>query len=157
MPTRPILTALSLCALTACSTYDFARARLPDGSLDTKKLIADLEASGKHSLDQGTWIPLIYLELTTFEKSDDQLPEGYTLTHLKSFGPLFFAGGNDMKILAKDGASVEARDREWAGWGVLYHDHDSYVGTPYGTRREKHERFLLLFGSDHVLYPNDRN
>lgn len=153
---RTAVPALTLLALTACTTYDFSQARLPDGSLDQKKLITDLEASGKRALDEGTWIPLLYLDLLTFEKSDRELPEGYTLTHVKSFGPLFFAGSADEKVLAKDGTSIEARDREWAGWGVLYNDRDSYVGTGYGTRHEKRERFLLLFGEDELTYAGDR-
>lgn len=148
--------SMALLTLTACTTYDFSQARLPDGSLDQQKLIAELEASGKRALDEGTWFPLLYLDLQTFEKSDPDLPDGYTLTHVKSFGPLFFGGSTDQKILAKDGSSIESRDREWAGWGVLYHDRDSYVGTGHGTRHEQRERFLLLFGHDELSYAADR-
>lgn len=153
---RPVRLLLALLALTACTTYDFSQARLPDGSLDTKKLIADLNASGKDSLTEGFWIPLIHLDLQTFEKNGRELPAGYTLTMVKSYGPLFFGGSTDEKIFDQDGGSIEASDHEWIGWGLLYHDRDSYVGTKHGTRHGKRERFLLFFGSDDTVYALDR-
>lgn len=158
MPTpRRLLPTLTLLALAACSTYDFDQARLPNGGFDVKKLIADLESSGRESLDEGIWIPLIHLDLRTFEKNDGGMPEGYKLTHLKSFGPAFCIGSLDQKVVDRAGLDIEARDHEWAGWTVLYRDGDTYVDTTHGTRHEKSQRFLLFFGDDSTTYANLRS
>ena len=144
--------AAALFAFAACSTYDFSKARLPDGSLDVPRLIQDIEASGRNSLDEGIWIPLIHTRVLCFEKNGPDLPKGYTLRDVKAWGPLFFAGGADAKVVDEHGKAIESGDREWAGWGVIYRDRDQYVETPHGTRHEKHERILLLFGGDHTAY-----
>lgn len=155
-PIHPFVAAALLVAASACSTYDFAAAQRPDGSYDTQRLIADLEASGEESLSDGTWIPLLYLDLRRFEKNDVLLPAGYTLSHLRSYGPLFCTGSREFASSDAKGAEIETGDREWAGWGLLYHDRDDYVATTHGRRLDYSQRFLLLFGSDGRIYAGDR-
>lgn len=143
---------LTFAALTACSTYDFAAARLPDGSYDTKKLIADLDASGERRLSSGIWIPLIWLDLETFERNDPTLPEGYTHERLTSFGPVFFGGSLSRNVVDTDCADVESRERDWFGWGGLFFDEEEDVATTHGNRHEGRSRFLLLFGGRSRFY-----
>ncbi|MBL9078230.1 MAG: hypothetical protein JNL08_12040 [Planctomycetes bacterium] len=144
--------AAALAALPACSTYDFDQARRADGSFDIPKLIADLEASGQDRLDCGTWIPLLYLDVVSFERTAVPMAAGYHLEHFRSYGPAFCAGSRDEWYVDAHGADIEHGDREWLAWGVLYHDRDEYVVTPHGVRHRGHERIALLFGNDGVRY-----
>ncbi|MEO6595491.1 MAG: hypothetical protein ABIP94_12125 [Planctomycetota bacterium] len=138
--------------LTACTNYDFARACTATGELDVPKLIADLEASGKTQLQQGIWIPLLYLNLTTFGKNDVTLPDGYSIQHMKAFGPMFLAGGNEKQILDKKGDGIESWNRKWVGWGLLYYNRDNFVETTHGRRHEGYDRVLAVFGGDSTRY-----
>jgi hypothetical protein len=148
---------LLLAAATACSSYDFARARLPDGSYDTARLIADLEASGQDGLSQGLWIPLLWFDLTTFDRNDPLLPAGYTLSTINAFGPVFCGGSHDTKVLDVHGAEVERQRREWFGWGGLYFDDDEAIATTHGMRHEGRTRWLLLFGGKSRFYAAEQN
>jgi len=139
-------------AFTGCSTFDFDTVRKPDGTYDVPRLIAELEKSGRHSIDDITWIPLIHTNLLNFEKNAPGLPPGYTFAHVKAYGPLFLAGTIDRQVVSPTGEPIEWADREWVGWGVLWRDQDDYTATTSGTRHEKHERFALLFGPSSVVY-----
>ena len=139
--------------LTACANYDFARARTPDGRVDMKKLVTDLEASGKPQLSNGLWIPGIYLNLTTFQANAlPNLPDGYTLDKMTGVGPIFFAGGRDQTLLDKQGNQIEESDRDWLGWGLLWDDHDQRVETSHGLRCEGRLRYLGVFGRESLTY-----
>lgn len=142
----------TLFALSACSTYDFGKARKPDGTYDIPKLIAELESSNRKCIDDGLWIPLVHTNFLTFEKNGPGLPPGYTFAHIKGYGPLFLAGATDRQVVTPKGDPIESGDREWFGWGVLWRDRDDYVTTSFGQRHEKRERFLILFGDTDVGY-----
>lgn len=146
------LALAAACTTSACSTFDFDTVRKPDGTYDIQRLIAELEKSGRNSVDDGTWIPLIHTDFLTFEKSGPGLPPGYTFAHLKGYGPLFLAGTIDRQVVTPKGEAIEWSDREWFGWGLLWSDRDDYTTTPFGTRHEKHERFVVLFGPNDVTY-----
>lgn len=143
---------LPLAAAAACSSYDFAAARLPDGSYDMPKLIADLDASGKDQLSSGLWIPLVWLDLETFGRSDPLLPDGYTLSRLSSFGPVFLGGHRETHVVDVHGADVERHWNTWVGWGTLYYDDREAVGTLHGVRHSGLTRLLLLFGGSSLFY-----
>ncbi|HEX5050618.1 MAG TPA: hypothetical protein VFZ65_02490 [Planctomycetota bacterium] len=145
-------TAAVILLLASCTNYDFALARKANGEFDVPKLMADLQASGQTQLRQGTWIPLIYLDVTTFGKDDATLPNGYSIQHLKAFGPVFLFGGSEKQILDEKGSGVESWDRSWVGWGLLHRNRDDYVETTHGRRYEGHERVLVFFGSDATVY-----
>jgi len=152
MNTCRFITTVALCAMSACSTYDFAMARKPDGTYDIPKLIAELESSGRHCIDDGLWIRLVHTNFLTFEKNAPGLPPGYTFAHLKGYGPLFFAGTTERRVVTPKGEPIEWGDREWAGCGLLWHERDDYVTTTSGTRHEQRERFAILFGDTDVTY-----
>lgn len=135
-----------LCA--GCANYDFAAARLPDGSFDRQKLIADLQASGEQSLSDGIWIPLIWLDITTFAPARWDEPDGYVLSQISGVGPLFLAGRHDKTLCDPNGASIEQRDMDWFGWGLLWLDRQSRVETVAGTRFESDWRLLTVLGRD---------
>lgn len=151
-PRRGAYAAVLAVSLAACSNYDFARARTPDGRYDMAKLMADLSESGKPSLMQGIWIPLIYANFTTFKKNEDTLPDGFTLEDVAGYGPLFCGGSTDKQIVDTHGAEIESQDHEWVGWALLYNDRDSYIQTPHGRRIEKRQRFLVLIQQDSDAY-----
>ncbi|MBZ0151986.1 MAG: hypothetical protein K8J09_10690 [Planctomycetes bacterium] len=144
--------------LTACSTYDFAAARAADGGYDVAKLIADLEAAPARAsgeperLTQGTWIPLLWFDFTSFRRSEAPDPAGYTLEHLAAAGPVFCIGGGQKTLYDQDGKVIE-KDRDgWLLWGCLWRDQDSSVATVAGPRFARSYRFLLLGGDDSVVY-----
>lgn len=143
---------LLLVPIAACSNYDFAKARTADGALDVPKLIADLQASGEKQLHQGLWIPLLWLDLTTFEASDANYPAGFTLQAIHGIGPIFCAGQRTASYVDLQGATIERDDCRWLGWGALYHDLDNRVETPSGTRVDSRHRVALIFGSDGIAY-----
>jgi hypothetical protein len=150
MPIRAVL-FLSSC-LAACSTYRFADAKLPDGSWNVPKLIADLDAAGGESLREGIWIPLLWLDATVFERSEEPLPAGYTLTEWTSSGPVFAVGGRTTTIVDPAGAPIEDEDLDWLLWGVLYHAVAEDVATVCGQRRHDRWRAGLVFGSESTRY-----
>ena len=135
----------------ACSNYDFAAARRPDGSYDLPKLVADLEASGEESLTGGTWLPLLHLDVESFERADN-LEGGYELVHVDAYGPLFFAGGIERRLYTPKLQQVEADERDWLALGLLYWSRDNEVASLAGPRHERERRVLLLFGKEHVHY-----
>jgi hypothetical protein len=143
----------TFCALftTACANYDFATARLPNGELDHARLIADLRASGADELHQGLWIPLLYMDLTSFEPSKPGLPPGYTLTAMRGYGPIFSFGSYDRVAVDPEGAWLDTQDSGWLVWGLLHYDHKDWCRTPDG-RRLRHEERWLLFGGDDIMY-----
>lgn len=147
---------LLLLPLVACNNYDFAKARKADGELDLPKLIADLKASGDEQLTEGTWIPLLWLDLTTFGPSKPNYPKGYTLQEVASAGPIFCAGKHTVRYVDEQAAPIEREDRRWLGWGVLYHDHEGRVVTPSGTRVDDSHRLALIFGDDSTNYVTAR-
>jgi len=147
---RAGLALLSL--LSACANYDFAQAELPDGSYDVPRLIADLEASGEDSLHDFTWLPLLHLSLTEFKASAYNFPKGYTLSRTQGYGPLFFLGSKDERVVGQKGEAIEQNDLDWFGWGVLYHDLDQRIETESGPRYYDRGQILLLWGWDHPLY-----
>ena len=142
----PALAAIFL--LPACTNYDFAKARRPDGSWDQQRLIADLNASGQEKLTAGTWIPLIYANLTTFKPSAPCYPTGFTLEQYGAVGPVFLAGDFERQVMTSEGMPIE-RDRDrWFGWGLVYRGREEAVPTAHGERRSDRDRCLLLFGGD---------
>lgn len=143
---------LALVAASACSSYDFAAARLPDGSYDMAKLIADLDASGKDQLSSGLWIPLVWLDLETFGRSDPLLPDGYTLSRMASIGPLFLGGHRETHVVDVHGLDVERHWTTWAAWGMAYFDDSEAVSTTYGKRLSGQTRYLLLLGGTSLFY-----
>ena len=143
---------LLLVPIAACSNYDFAKARTADGGLDVPKLIAALQASGEKQLHQGLWIPLLWLDLTTFEASDANYPAGFTLQEIHGIGPILCAGQRTASYVDQQGAQIERDDRRWLGWGVLYHDQDQSLPTPFGERHADQGRILLLWGWDDAGY-----
>ena len=147
---------LLLVPIAACSNYDFAKARTADGGLDVPKLIAALQASGEKQLHQGLWIPLLWLDLTTFEASDANYPAGFTLQEIHGIGPILCAGQRTASYVDQQGAQIERDDRRWLGWGVLYHDLDNRVETPSGTRVDYQHRVALIFGNDGIVYRTPR-
>jgi len=154
---HPSLLSLLL-LLASCANYDFAAARLPDGGFDTQKLIADLEASGDESLSCGIWIPLLYLDITTFDHSRTDQPEGYTLSRITGVGPVFLAGTHDTDLFDRGGTAIEQRDLDWAGWGLLWFDRDTRIETIAGPRFENDWRLLTVFGRHHdVSYVRPRS
>lgn len=148
---RAVATGLLL-PLAACSNYDFARAELPDGSYDVPRLIADLQASGTDALYSVTWVPLLYLRMRRFEPSEVNFPKGYTLERRQSFGPVFCVGSSHQQVVDLQGAHVEDNGHAWLGWGVLYHDQDQSLPTPFGERHADQGRILLLWGWDDAGY-----
>jgi len=147
----------SLALLSACSSYDFAAARKPDGELDVARLITDLKASGKEQLVEGLWIPLLWCDVTTFGPAARGYPAGYTLSEFTSVGPLFCAGHHDRRHLDTNGGPIERVDRDWFGWGILFHDTDERIETPSGPRLESSRRYALILGRDHTWYqPQER-
>jgi len=138
--------------LAACSNYEFARARQADGSYDLPKLIADLQASGEERLTEGSWFPLVHLDITSFAASDPQYPAGYTLTETTGFGPVFSAFDTQKTIVDGVGAVIERERVLGLLLGLLYYDHDQHVETPSGRREEERRRFLLVFGRDDMCY-----
>jgi hypothetical protein len=136
-----LLLAGSLCA---CSNYDFARAKLPSGEWDYGKLAADLKASGEPALHEGIWIPLIWLDLTTFRVSEPSLPAGHTLETWQGAGPLFCVGNGHERLVDDAGVEFERRDAEWYVWGVPYWSRTQRVQTQRGERLQRDSRILLL-------------
>lgn len=148
---RSVVAALGAVFATACANYDFAKARLPNGEYDHAKLIADLKASGETSLMQGLWIPLIYMDLTSFGPSEPALPTGYTLKTITSCGPIFTFGSMDRIAVDPEGKWIDTQATDWVVWGLAYYDHEDWSRTPDGRRLRHNERWLL-FGGDHILY-----
>jgi hypothetical protein len=146
-PTSLVALAAAL-LLPACTNYDFAKARRPDGTWDHQRLVADLQASGEEKLTAGTWIPLLYMDLTIFKPSDPCYPRGYTLDHFSAVGPVFLAGSMQREVVTSDGTAVETGRDRWLGWGLVYRGKDEAVPTPHGERRYDSDRCLLLFGGD---------
>jgi hypothetical protein len=140
--------------LTGCTGYDFGRARRPDGSYDLEKLKADLQASGRVSMSDGSWIPLIHFESTSFGPSSSDAPSGYTLSKMSAYGPLFFVGSRDEQFFAEDGAHLEDRAIDWVGWGTLWFDREERVETKRGERISSDWRLGLLIGQQGVRYTN---
>jgi hypothetical protein len=143
--------------LAGCTNYDFAKARRPDGSFDTTKLIADLAASGEQQLSDGVWIPLIHMDITTFKSSERarSVPlyrGGYELSHIDAWGPLFLGGNSDVLLVDGKGAKIETAERDWVLWGVGYANHEQRVDTKWGERVDSSNRVLLLFGGDTSAY-----
>src|SRR5262245_32793602 len=149
---------VATCVFAAnCDNYDFARAKRPDGSLDTAKLIADLHASKEKKLTDGVWIPLIHMDITTFELSEEAhgapyLRGGYVLSHIDAWGPLFLGGAADRVVMDSKGETIESADHEWVLWGIAYVDRDLQIDTKWGKRVDNTHRILLLFGGDSVAY-----
>jgi hypothetical protein len=156
MPPIPRLATLALVLLTACANYDFAKARRPDGSMDFAKLIHDLDASGEKSLYDVTWIPLLWLDFNTFERSKYNYPDGYTLLRADAYGPAFCAGSATFEIVDLQGTAIESETWDWLGWGLLYYDLDQRIETMSGPRLFDRGRFALLFRWDHPLYLTKR-
>ena len=146
-PTSLLALAATL-LLPACTNYDFAKARRPDGSWDHQRLVADLQASGEEKLTAGTWIPLLYMDLTIFKPSDPCYPRGFTIEQFGAVGPVFLAGSMQREVVTGDGVTVETGRDRWLGWGLLYRGQDQAVPTPHGERRQDSDRCLLLFGGD---------
>jgi hypothetical protein len=131
------------CTFSACSNYDFAQAKLPSGEWDYRKLVADLKASGTDQLKQGLWIPLLWLDLTTFERSIDTLPEGHTLQTWQSLGPVAFYGASKRTLFDEAGEQFDWHQQAWLGWGVVWHSDEVTVQTPRGNNVRASDRFLL--------------
>ena len=143
--------ALPMLLAAGCANYDFTKAKTPTGEWDMRKLIADLEASGKETLSDGIWIPLVYLDLTTFSRSEPAMP-GFTLSELTAVAPVFCIGSNERRIVDGDGEPIEHSDRWWFGWGLGLHDYDEYVPTRHGVRCHGRFRWLGIFGKDSTHY-----
>jgi hypothetical protein len=155
MSRSSLATTLLLITAAACSSYDFAAVRHPDGSYDLQQLASDLEASGKEQLSEGVWIPLIYLDVTTFKRSDPLMPEGYTLSELTGYGPIFFAGDGEETVFDGRLEKVESTQGNWIVWGIGFRDREQDIETPSGTRVEETRRALLLLGYDTLSYRRD--
>jgi hypothetical protein len=134
--------------LCSCANYDFAKARLPNGEPDMPKLLADLKASGEDSLSSMTWIPLVYLNLQTFEPSKSENFGGYTLLDSHVYGPLFCVGDVDRVLVDAQGGPVESNDYFWLGWGIPYHGHHERIETKAGHRVRDDWRVAVVLGRD---------
>lgn len=143
--------AVTLLLLASCSNYDFAAARGPDGVYDMKRLIADLEASGQPSLTEGHWIPLAWLEVTVFRRSDPGMPNGYTLTSLRALGPLFAFGSSDAVAVDEHGTWLDTQDRDWGLWGLGWFQHYDWSMSTSGRRLRSYDR-VLLWAADGIHY-----
>lgn len=143
--------------LAGCSNYEFARAKKPDGTFDVAKLVADLKASGKQELIEGTWIPLIHMDITSFKsselsKSSPYYRGGFELSHIGAWGPLFLGGSSDMLLVDEKGETIETGERDWVLWGVAHAHHDLEIDTTRGKRVDSSDRVLLVFGGDSTAY-----
>jgi hypothetical protein len=146
----PLLAAI---VLPACTGYDFAKARHVDGSPDLPKLIADLKASGEDELEDGVWVPLVHMDVTTFEASKPHFPPGYTLTRIRAYGPLFAYADVEKTIVDEQGQPIETDDLNALGLGLLWYSRDSRIETSSGPRLQDRWRVALLVGNDDdVLY-----
>jgi hypothetical protein len=148
------LAALALSAtLASCfSNYDFQAARLPNGDYDLEKLEKDLAASGEESLVAGTWIPLIWLDLTLFEKNENWEPAGHSLIEATMAAPLFCMGSASKRMIDQDRQLIEREEHDWALWALLYRRSEEGIATKYGERIESETRVLLLFGGEDTNY-----
>jgi len=144
--------AASCILLAGCANYDFSRARLPSGEWDFGKLAADLKASGEDRLHDTIWIPLIWLNATTFRASPSTMPDGFTLQHVKSGGPIFCVGSAGEQVVDPAGASIERRDGEWYVWGLPFFRATEVVQTPHGERIVVDSRTLLLIDNSSKGY-----
>ena len=145
----------TLCAaatLASCANYQFDQARLADGSWDVPKLVQDLEASEEDSLYDGIWIPLIYTDFTVFTAEDAEIPGGYTLGELSSYGPLFLGGSASLHIYNPEQTAVERQAAWWALWGVGAVASEERIQTVSGERIESRWRALLVFEDDDLRY-----
>lgn len=143
---------LSLALSAACSNYDFARARNADGEFDIPMLIEDLDASGESTLIDWFWIPLIYLDMTTFSRADAALPAGYRLNDATSYGPLFLVGAGDMAIIDAAGKTIEHSDSDWLLLG-LWQSTTTRVESVVGPRVDDRSRALFgLLNWENVHY-----
>lgn len=136
----------------SCANYDFANARLPSGAYDMPKLIADLQATGKESLYDMVWIPLIYQRVQVFRAADAGLPPGYKMVKSNAVGPLYFAATAETHVVDEAGKPIEFNDHFWLGWALLFNDVDEYVQTPHGTRLSERWRLCVLLGNEHKTY-----
>ncbi|MBL8747610.1 MAG: hypothetical protein JNK78_00515 [Planctomycetes bacterium] len=142
---------------TACANYDFSQARTIDGKLDTRKLIADLKASGEESLSEGIWIPLVYCNISSFKASTPGKPTGYEFAHWTGVGPVFMNGTYETALIDPAGTTIESDDRLWLGWSLLLNDRDGRIETIAGARLETTWRLLLLFGYDGSVFYASRS
>lgn len=142
---------LSLALLPACANYDFASARLPNGGYDYVRLIADLKASGEDQLFECFDIPLLYAQRTFFYASTPPYPDGYILYSFGDVGPAFLHW-SQQGVVTEDAVFVEAHDSWWLGWTLLYRGKESRIATPFGERRSKARRCLLLWGRDELTW-----
>ncbi|MFM1873372.1 MAG: hypothetical protein RL398_2794 [Planctomycetota bacterium] len=153
----PALRRLTLLALTllpvACrGGYDFDKARLPNGGWDFPKLIADYEAGGQQKLSQGSWVPLLHLHTTSFERLANEFPQGFALEEADFTGPLFCIGDTEKRLVTATGEVVEFVETDWWGWSLLYYGRDQRIATTQGQRRMQLARLLLIFGGPKVHY-----
>lgn len=135
----------------ACTNYDFAKARAPDGEYDMKRLIADLKASGEEELSAGIWIPLVWFDVTTFRASEPSLPAGYTLATARGYGPAFVVGSREQTAVDAAGEWIDTQEKDWIGWGLLYYSHDDWSMSTHGRRLRSAWR-ILLWGDDSIRY-----
>ena len=146
------LVPLVLPLVAGCHSYDFAKARLPDGTYDGKKLMADLKASGEETLSDGYWIPLLHCDITSFGPTRSGIPFTYNVSHWSAYGPLFCLGKAEQQTFAGDGSKLEDNERHWGLWGIAYHDLEERIETKHGQRTHGDWRVALLFGQESIYY-----
>lgn len=132
--------------------YDFDKARLPNGGWDFSKLIADYEAGGQKRLSAGSWVPLLHMHTTSFERLEDEFPQGFALEEADFTGPLFLIGDTEKRLVTSGGEVVEFVETDWWAWSLLYYGRDQRIATTQGQRRMKIARLLLILGGPRVHY-----
>ena len=142
---------LTFALLPACANYDFAAARLPNGTYDFAQLIADLKASGEEQLFDWFDIPLLYARRTFFAASTPPYPDGYILYSFGDVGPAIVHWSQHV-VVTGDAVFVEAHDSRWVGWTLLYQGKESRIATPFGERCSEARRCLLLWGRDNLTW-----
>lgn len=141
-----------LFALGACSTYRFEVARLPGDRYDVDRLREALAASEEEELVERTWIPLIYLSVTSFAESSPDWPSGHHLFQGTAVGPFFFIGVDEDRYYDASGERFETWNRWGVGWGLVRSRTTRSV-TGRGLRFERGIDFLWgVFGNDVVRY-----
>jgi hypothetical protein len=155
-PRRAGATAAFAALLAGCSGFDFARARLPDGSPDSAKMIAALAHQSLPSLSDGIWIPLLWMDIEIFAPTHAWEPAGFRWQRTRAIGPLFCFGSAEQRLFDRDGTQFEQRGEDWGAWGLGWSASDSRVVTAHGTRFEGDLRVLGVLGwHDEPTYVGD--
>lgn len=151
---RRWIQVLSLWLLAACAnTYDFDRARLPDGSWDFAKLLADYKAGGEQKLFSLSWTPLLHLNSIGFERAEENFGALYMLNDIDSEGPLLCMGNVHRFVVDDRGNLIERRRIYWEFWAIPTYKRHVRIETAIGLRRETFDRVWFTGVRRLIWYP----